>query len=283
MLSSTTSKTAIEKGDWAAVGATAAILANDNMTRYSSDNTLTVETGDTTDAARAAEMDQMVDSGNWDGVVAVAAKYADDASTQSPSVNSQDNSSSNQRGSLADIRSFASNRDVSSIASASVETADASSYSGSGAETRSHNSHTTYSGGTHGGASYSGTETIDEEDDSYTEGDSLATPSVTSSFTTSVTSSYVSRGAVTSSMVSSTSATTSEEEQRMIAYRAEVEALVRRVVPGKNSFLILPRNKLSSTQCVSSTHCALLTNTLFEHFSFTYLIDQMKSTTLMES
>ena len=46
----------------------------------------------------------------------------------------------------------------------------------------------------------------------------------------SITSSYVSRSGITSSMVSHTS-TMSQEKQQMNMYRAEVEALVRRVVP----------------------------------------------------
>lgn len=184
------------------------------------------------DAARAAEIDQMVENGNWDGVVAVAAKYADDASTVAS--NGQESSADKETGSGSQYRSYASKNDSASIASASVETADASSYSGNDTQSRSR---TTYSSGTSGSSAYSGTATIDEEDGEYTDGESMTydsqvSPSVTSSFTNSMTSSYVSRGGITSSMVSSTSANT-DEEQRMSAYRAEVEALVRRVVPGK--------------------------------------------------
>jgi len=234
-------QSAIEKGDWAAVGATAAMLAsghhqNESTTastynRHSTDDSMTMDTSyESGDAARAAEIDQMVENGNWDGVVAVAAKYADDASTVAS--NGQESSADKETGSGSQYRSYASKNDSASIASASVETADASSYSGNDTQSRSR---TTYSSGTSGSSAYSGTATIDEEDGEYTDGESMTydsqiSPSVTSSFTNSMTSSYVSRGGITSSLVSSASANT-DEEQRMSAYRAEVEALVRRVVP----------------------------------------------------
>ncbi|KAL7436999.1 hypothetical protein ACHAXH_003039, partial [Discostella pseudostelligera] len=88
---------AIEKGDWTAVGATAAILASTSSTGVSNvemDDTATMTTKDSSknssdrsavssqlddDDSRAVELAELVNSGNWDGVVAVAARYADEA------------------------------------------------------------------------------------------------------------------------------------------------------------------------------------------------------------
>ena len=92
---------AIEAGDWEAVGQTAAMLSGedmDNATRESgssrsyqssfSGSTRGTEArssgggsdGSTyEDAARAAEIDSLVEGGDWDGVVAVAARYAEEA------------------------------------------------------------------------------------------------------------------------------------------------------------------------------------------------------------
>lgn len=82
---------AIEAGDWAAVGATAALLAaaSDSQsqssrsrrsgTSYSRDGTSI----SSLDAARAAELDHLVDAGDWEGVVLAAAKFeaSEDTST----------------------------------------------------------------------------------------------------------------------------------------------------------------------------------------------------------
>ena len=73
---------AIESGDWAAVGATAALLAaaSDSQS-YSSNSGLqsgTIsrsEDSSSLDAVRAAELDHLVESGDWEGVVLAAAKY----------------------------------------------------------------------------------------------------------------------------------------------------------------------------------------------------------------
>jgi hypothetical protein len=74
---------AIEAGDWAAVGATAALLAaaSDSQS-YSSKSEQPSGTQSRTgssvssmDAARAAELDNLVDAGDWEGVVLAAAKY----------------------------------------------------------------------------------------------------------------------------------------------------------------------------------------------------------------
>jgi hypothetical protein len=71
----------IESGDWAAVGATAALLAAASDSQ--SGTSLSRGPGGTTrshdsqsvDAARAAELDHLVDAGDWKGVVAAAAKF----------------------------------------------------------------------------------------------------------------------------------------------------------------------------------------------------------------
>jgi len=68
----------IEAGDWAAVGATAALLAaaSDSQS-LSSRSRGTTRSRDSTglDAQRAAELDTLVDAGDWEGVVLAAAKY----------------------------------------------------------------------------------------------------------------------------------------------------------------------------------------------------------------
>ncbi len=83
----------IAQGDWAAVGATAAILASDNRasegslssglsvggSSMSSSGLSTVFSGTSRERARAAELDRLVDAGDWEGVVLTAAKFeADD-------------------------------------------------------------------------------------------------------------------------------------------------------------------------------------------------------------
>lgn len=70
---------AIEAGDWAAVGATAALLAaaSDSQS-YSSRSRGSTRGGSSIsslDAARAAELDHLVDAGDWEGVVVAAAKF----------------------------------------------------------------------------------------------------------------------------------------------------------------------------------------------------------------
>lgn len=72
---------AIESGDWAAVGATAALLAAASDSQSYSSHSRAMESqsraSDTTsiDAARAAELDHLVESGDWEGVVLAAAKF----------------------------------------------------------------------------------------------------------------------------------------------------------------------------------------------------------------
>ena len=70
---------AIEAGDWAAVGATAALLASasgsiDSPTK-SADLSSKGSQLSSIDAARALELDRMVDNGDWEGVVLAAAKF----------------------------------------------------------------------------------------------------------------------------------------------------------------------------------------------------------------
>lgn len=208
---------AIEAGDWKAVGATAAILASDSdrddesaafSTQSESALSLGTEyTGDSVgEAARAAEIDELVETGNWDGVVAVAARYADDASMTSsarkPAARGDDEHQSDASASVESARSFVtgttrgSNR--SSEDSKSILSGDVSN--------------SLVSAGSPKASSRS------------SPGDDMATHA------SSITSSYVSRSGISSSMVSNTSSM-SNEKQQMNMYRAEVEALVRRVVP----------------------------------------------------
>ena len=83
---------AIEAGDWAAVGATAALLAaaSDSQSVSSRSRTSMSRGGSSIsslDAARAAELDHLVDAGDWEGVVVAAAKF-ESAEDQSASKSS---------------------------------------------------------------------------------------------------------------------------------------------------------------------------------------------------
>ncbi|CAJ1941329.1 unnamed protein product [Cylindrotheca closterium] len=75
---------AIESGDWAAVGATAALLAAASDSNSYSSRSLTnpgtsTRDGSSTvssfDAAHVAELDHLVDAGDWEGVVLAAARF----------------------------------------------------------------------------------------------------------------------------------------------------------------------------------------------------------------
>lgn len=81
----------IESGDWAAVGATAALLAaaSDSQSEKSSSRA----DSQSADAARAAELDHLVDAGDWEGVVAAAAKFESQGSSRS-GTNSQSRTNS---------------------------------------------------------------------------------------------------------------------------------------------------------------------------------------------
>jgi len=77
---------AIEAGDWAVVGATAALLAD---SKYTSDHSMSssyegaggsaaqsfAESSDSSSINRAAELDKMVEAGDWEGVVLTAAQF----------------------------------------------------------------------------------------------------------------------------------------------------------------------------------------------------------------
>jgi len=247
---------AIEKGDWEAVGATAAILADsdsshaeDNATRDSnstrqsggsimSDILSTGGSGDEDeDDVRAAEIDQLVENGNWDGVVAVAARYADEADEADSQLGSPISDKLESSPSTKINNSMTSRSDSTqtgtrsdSVGSVSVETADASSVNSNTTRDDS-NSHTTYSGdsyldemGGDGASTVSGSNSRTPPRDSSTPPDSNTQSS-------SITSSYVSAGGITSSMISAVSSVDQQEKRQMNAYKAEVEALVRRVVP----------------------------------------------------
>lgn len=72
---------AIQKGDWAAVGVTAALLASqayvDDNTQGSSKQSISRlrRNNAALNPERAAELDRLVETGDWEGVVAAAAKF----------------------------------------------------------------------------------------------------------------------------------------------------------------------------------------------------------------
>jgi type II secretory pathway component PulM len=97
---------AIQKGDWAAVGVTAALLASQSYETGGSSDTHRVSLENATlNPSRAAELDRLVEAGDWEGVVAAAAKFdAQEATHHS------DRSGSNpsKEGSSSDVTSGAS-------------------------------------------------------------------------------------------------------------------------------------------------------------------------------
>eukprot|EP00816_Leptocylindrus_hargravesii_P009856 CAMPEP_0196806586 /NCGR_PEP_ID=MMETSP1362-20130617/6474_1 /TAXON_ID=163516 /ORGANISM="Leptocylindrus danicus, Strain CCMP1856" /LENGTH=911 /DNA_ID=CAMNT_0042180121 /DNA_START=487 /DNA_END=3222 /DNA_ORIENTATION=- len=88
---------AIDAADWATVGATAALLANSNISATPLSTTSSNRTGmSNLDQQRANELDHLVDTGDWEGVVLAAAKFesspaggygirSDDSSSMDPS------------------------------------------------------------------------------------------------------------------------------------------------------------------------------------------------------
>jgi hypothetical protein len=84
---------AIEAGDWAAVGATAALLAaasdsqsySSRSEQFTGTRSRSGSSVSSIDAARAAELDHLVDAGDWEGVVLAAAKYEDEGKESLPS------------------------------------------------------------------------------------------------------------------------------------------------------------------------------------------------------
>ena len=106
---------AIEAGDWAAVGATAALLAaaSDSQSYSSKSENFTGTRSrsgsdvSSLDAARAAELDHLVDAGDWEGVVLAAAKYETDEGkdslpSESVSGGSESRSNTDTAGQTAD-------------------------------------------------------------------------------------------------------------------------------------------------------------------------------------
>lgn len=66
---------AIQKGDWAAVGVTAALLASQSQADAGGSPEKKVNFSAQLPSNRAAELDRLVEAGDWAGVVAAAAKF----------------------------------------------------------------------------------------------------------------------------------------------------------------------------------------------------------------
>lgn len=130
-LSRTDLDQAIEAGDWAAVGATAALLAaaSDSQSFSSQSHSKskdisgasgTSRSGSSVsslDAARAAELDHLVDAGDWEGVVLAAAKYEAGDSRAGDSRSSASAERSSESGSAAGRKTL----DSSSLASSKAQ------------------------------------------------------------------------------------------------------------------------------------------------------------------
>ena len=118
---------AIEAGDWAAVGATAALLASasDSASHVSGASShrsrSTKSSVSSLDAARAAELDQLVDAGDWEGVVLAAAKFEAESSTKSGSGSAEPSS-----GSISGSRSASDSRSVGTSSAYTQSTAGVS-------------------------------------------------------------------------------------------------------------------------------------------------------------
>jgi hypothetical protein len=82
---------AIQKGDWAAVGVTAALLASQSHSSAQESPEKKVNFNGEMSQTRAAELDSLVEAGDWAGVVAAAAKY--DAQENTGSVRSESRTS----------------------------------------------------------------------------------------------------------------------------------------------------------------------------------------------
>ena len=96
---------AINRGDWAAVGASAAILASKEYDSASfsrsSKSGLTSGTNKSKDkdAERASELDMLIDAGDWEGVISAAAKFEAEVNAENRSVGSSSGSKSVSKGS----------------------------------------------------------------------------------------------------------------------------------------------------------------------------------------
>jgi len=223
---------AIEAGDWEAVGATAELLATKDSSALAPDEdekgsssvlSSHASSMDDEDDLRAREIDQLVETGNWDGVVAVAARYADEADEaddqlERPLRSVVEGSPESVNESM--ISKATSNGSVGSVSVESPGGDDETSVFSK--TTRDSMSHTTYSVDMSGSG--------DSSQGASTRSGTTPTPPENTTHSSSITSSFVSRD-ITSSMVSAASSVDQQEKRQMNAYRAEVEALVRRVVP----------------------------------------------------
>lgn len=116
---------AIQKGDWAAVGVTAALLASQsNADSLSSPEKKVNFTGDLP-PNKAAELDRLVEAGDWAGVVAAAAKF-DAQESQQGSVGSVRSDHGSSAGSV-----FSGSGTAPTIGSGAFTTGTSNSDSGS--------------------------------------------------------------------------------------------------------------------------------------------------------
>lgn len=178
---------AIKAGDWAAVGATATILAGGSIGDSSNSNDDSTASG--LGSANAKELDRLVDTADWEGVVLAASKF------ERPDIGSPSSFEDNVRSrSSADalFPSAVGSPGLSSLGKDSIDPSHAESLESVGSSSDD--------------SSY---------DDSESESDEEAT----------------SVGLNSSVMSPATSSTTGISEVRLAEIRAEVEALVRQVVP----------------------------------------------------
>ena len=301
---------AIEAGNWEAVGQTAAMLSGedmDNATRESGSSrswqssnysSSTARTGVHSsagsdgstyeDAAKAAEIDGLVETGDWDGVVAVAARYAEEASEAESDLMSRHSrgyrtsssgyptsssgyptsssgyptsSSGGATGSSGtvsgitnpDTRTDSAHSSLLSKASSAEEDSRPGSVGSVSVETADE-TNSAYSNSTRGGQSYVTGTSMDTSRDLSpetasrgTDASSIADSRSGSSTVSGSTSGYggapgigasTAGSSITNDDLTSTGSTFTgtiggpdPEARQQKAYRAEVEALVRRVVP----------------------------------------------------
>lgn len=179
---------AIKAGDWAAVGATATILAGGSIGDSSNSNDDSTASG--LGSANAKELDRLVDTADWEGVVLAASKF------ERPDIGSPGSFDDNVRSRSSADALFPSpavgSPGLSSLGNDSIDPSHAESLESGGSSSDD--------------SSY---------DDSESESDEEAT----------------SVGLNSSVMSPAASSTTGISEVRLAEIRAEVEALVRRVVP----------------------------------------------------
>lgn len=125
---------AIQAGDWAAVGATAALLAtaaSDTISistrsysskKSSSDSDRIAKGFTSFEAARTAELDHLVDTGDWEGVVLAAAKFETSSDRGSHDGSSRSFSTDSRHGfhtSFTDTRSRSTAGSINTFATSS--------------------------------------------------------------------------------------------------------------------------------------------------------------------